>query len=162
MKLLVYINQGDRLGRSILNNVAMAPDMSVVIVNAYEPFRREFRSCFSGETIIVFSIYNEEDLRFLEFTARDFVDVKLIVIMKTMEDSLRERLRLLNPRLVMPASEECRNMLIGFIRKTLVRRSSAVSQRRGGKRTAGNSNDLLRDHCDGKRGLKPRRFEAPF
>lgn len=61
---------------------------------------------------MVFSVYDEDDVYFLESMQNDFVDIKLLVNRMAGTESLQDRIFKLNPRIVTSIdSENCFNLL---------------------------------------------------
>ncbi len=58
------------------------------------------RSCFAGETLVVFFVHGKKEMAFLESVEMDFMDIKLVIYLMEKETGLFARAHKLDPRVV--------------------------------------------------------------
>ncbi len=113
MKILIYNNHNDEVIQRIQNTLNTFQNCQIIFSQDYHTFKKKFSFCLSGETLIVFFIKNELDIRFLESIHNDFVDIKLIIDLSE-NKSYQARALKLQPRLITNADENT-ELLIGVI-----------------------------------------------
>ncbi|MCP3887321.1 MAG: hypothetical protein GY702_00390 [Desulfobulbaceae bacterium] len=124
MKVLLYNPHLPDLNRDITNKILNNGGCNISEVYTYDEFREEFSSCLSGDTIVVFSLHDEEDVRFLESMKNDFVDIKLLVNSMAGMEKLQDRIFKLYPRIVTSTdSKACFGLLPDAIARMVQRTS---------------------------------------
>ena len=99
MKILLFNPMLPKLNREVIKKLSDRIDCKIIVISDYENFSDTLRGSLSGETIIVFSVYDENDLRFLESIKDFLLDVKLLINEMTDQDLFRCRVYKLYPRL---------------------------------------------------------------
>jgi len=114
MNILIYNSShadADAILDQQLNSIS---GCSLIFTKNHEHFRREFTTCFSGETLVVFFIYQEPDMAFIESLQAGFVDIKLIINLSGNNDSIQSRALKLHPRIITDFDENP-DLLTGVI-----------------------------------------------
>lgn len=119
MRILFYSSdQKDLL--AVPNSELIKKSKTTVILSVdYSEFQKEFQKCFSGETIVIFYIKNEDDLNFIESIEKIFFDVKLIINYSGASDVFLKRIFKLNPRVITNTAQNpqlLKEALMGLIK----------------------------------------------
>ena len=119
MKILIFSIGNETISQKIIDGLNQFKNCQIILLEDHQSFKKEFRHCFSGETVVVFFIEGEEDMSFLESMEKEFVDIKLIINQPDHTNSFYGRILSLHPRLITNI-RECRELLPGVVRKTVI------------------------------------------
>ncbi len=117
MKILTFNSQHDEIVSKIRHSTMKFQNCPVILTKNFHTFKKEFSSCLSGETLIVFFLNNELDMRFLESIRYDFVDIKLIIDISG-GTQYQDRALKLHPRIITNVNENL-DLLLGVIQGCL-------------------------------------------
>lgn len=98
MKILLYNPLFLLLNKEIVKALVNQDDCYVFELQNYAEFKEAFSQCYIGETLVVFSIYEESDVVFLESIQELLIDVKLLIHVMVDHDLFQNRLLRLFPR----------------------------------------------------------------
>ncbi len=99
MKILLFNPMLPKLNREVIKKLSGRIDCKIIEISDYEHFSDTLRGSLSGDTIVVFSVYDENDLCFLESIKDFLLDVKLLINEMTDQDIFSRRVYKLYPRL---------------------------------------------------------------
>jgi hypothetical protein len=115
MKLLIFNPYYKDVTLKIIEAIRDLHPCEIVDTLDHFSFRTALTSCLSGETVIVFFVFIEKDMTFLEDIYSKFFDVKLIVNHPDHLDQYQTRILNLYPRML-TVTEKCSLILPGAVR----------------------------------------------
>ena len=114
MKILIFNRHNEKINLEIQYALKACQICQLILTKDHHTFTKEFSPCLSGETVIVFFINNENDMKFLESIHTQFVDIKLIVDQSERKKSFQSRVLNLHPRMI-TNSDENSELLVGVV-----------------------------------------------
>ena len=100
MKLLIYSRQDRGIIKPIEQVIAALGDINLEYTRDQQAFKHALRTCYAGETLVVFFVDDKRDMAFLESVGMDFMDIKLVIYFGDKGTDLFVRAYKLGPRMV--------------------------------------------------------------
>lgn len=100
MKLLIYSRQDRGIINSIEQVITALGNITLEHARDQQAFRHALRTCYAGETLMVFFVDDKPDMAFLESVEMDFMDIKLVIYLGDKGTEFFARAYKLGPRMV--------------------------------------------------------------
>ncbi len=118
MNIIIYNDEDHTTIQAIETIGLMFKECRVIRVMDHNMFKKRLATCLAGESVIIFFINKEENMRFLESMAKYFVDIKLLIYLTRDNNRLASRAYDLAPRIVI-SNDSSKELLPAVLERIL-------------------------------------------